>query len=537
MEYTPRQKLEIKGAFNYIIGLLIIFIISLALQYVSMSNQGFKPILMNIVITSVNLLIAIIIFIRKKIGAKVIILPWILGFLTVSLPFAVRYNHAFADGWTFAVHSINTTGLFVAYAIMLTLYYRPKLLSFFGIFTIVNWIIFLILAKMNNAELYMHSHINGEPVMTGLVVLRETSLMVSLSTILVMVYRNISDVVEYDEQSAEHDNHIMYQLGNHNMITEIIREKTDFLFHKIGSQNSLLNDFNTNMEVQAKRFSEISETMEEISGASDRIANESTIQLDGNVKMEYIIDEFKVIRVETKHNLDETYNNIQSVSDQSATANEYLMKVEKTVYDIKDQSNKIGQIVELIVDIADRINLLSLNASIEAARAGETGKGFAVVADEIGKLAYQTQASIKEINSVISISSKSTVDGAAIIQKTAQMMREMISQMNQGANKIQVLQESLLVEDRFSQLIINQMDANITQAKKISTATEEQKVAVAASFKSIEEAIQILDGMLTEANYMTKISDEIFNNAESIIADTEQVVNVVKIAHEAMKDQ
>jgi methyl-accepting chemotaxis protein len=165
------------------------------------------------------------------------------------------------------------------------------------------------------------------------------------------------------------------------------------------------------MEAQAARFSEMSATMNEISSSSDQIAHESAPQLvDGSIHVESIVEEFKGIRVETKQNLDETYNGIQSVAAQSTTANEHLMDVEKTVYEIQDQSSRIGQIIELIVDIADRINLLSLNASIEAARAGESGRGFAVVADEIGKLAFQTQESVKEINSVISSSSKSTVD-------------------------------------------------------------------------------------------------------------------------------
>jgi methyl-accepting chemotaxis protein len=201
------------------------------------------------------------------------------------------------------------------------------------------------------------------------------------------------------------------------------------------------------------------------------------------------------------------------------------MAVEKTVYAIKDQSNRIGQTVELIVDIADRINLLSLNASIEAARAGETGKGFAVVADEIGKLAFQTQESIKEINSVIAYSTKSTVEGATVIQKTAQMMREMISLMERGANKIKTLQESLLIEDRFTQVIINQMKNNITLAKKISTATDEQKLAVETSFKAIEEVISILDSMVAETKNMAEISGDIFNNANDIMTETKQIAD------------
>ncbi|MCL2156317.1 MAG: methyl-accepting chemotaxis protein [Leptospirales bacterium] len=199
------------------------------------------------------------------------------------------------------------------------------------------------------------------------------------------------------------------------------------------------------------------------------------------------------------------------------------MEVEKTVYEIKDQSSRIGQIIELIVDIADRINLLSLNASIEAARAGESGRGFAVVADEIGKLAFQTQESIKEINSVISISSKSTVDGTAVIQKTAQMMRDMIAQINKNANKIQVLHESLLIEDRFTQIIIDQMNANVELAKKVTIATEEQRISFEATFKTLEEIIGILDGMVTDVHNMTQISNEIYSGASDIITETKQI--------------
>ena len=64
MEYTPRQLLEIKGAFYYLIALSSIFIISLILQYFGVA--GFRAILANIIVNSFNILLAIIIYIRKK---------------------------------------------------------------------------------------------------------------------------------------------------------------------------------------------------------------------------------------------------------------------------------------------------------------------------------------------------------------------------------------------------------------------------------------------------------------------------------------
>lgn len=108
---------------------------------------------------------------------------------------------------------------------------------------------------------------------------------------------------------------------------------------------------------------------------------------------------------------------IQLAVEQMNGVGETMQQLAHAVSGLGSRSEQIGQIVEVITQIAGQTNLLALNAAIEAARAGEQGRGFAVVADEVRKLAEQASASAQEITQLVSAIRAETLDAVTSMQK------------------------------------------------------------------------------------------------------------------------
>lgn len=118
----------------------------------------------------------------------------------------------------------------------------------------------------------------------------------------------------------------------------------------------------------------------------------------------------------------------RQVSRSSTITREAVSKAGKanhTIQGLAEGAQKVGDVIELVRNIAAQINLLALNATIEAARAGEAGKGFSVVASEVKNLATQTAKATEQIAGIISGIQGGTDSTIASIQEISQSVTEM----------------------------------------------------------------------------------------------------------------
>lgn len=519
-KYTARETLLIKMSFTYLVSFTATM--GIAIIFLLVSRIGLSEIIPNILITIVCIGVAYSIYRSFKNKKTPTARIWLISFIVTAMPIVAKFKYAYNFDWTFALSSYNSSALLLIMVFLSALFLNERLLMVISTAAITIWSLFVYLAISKGAEYSFHAVINGQ-VYKGIVLQREIFFIISAALICLISYRWVMLINQFVNRAISQHEEIQKRVSQMQEMNGAIKEKMTTLFDEVEYQDGLIVTFNDKMQNQAATFEEISATLEELRVSSESIHNTSLEQIDGNVRMDEIIDDFKNIKTETKSNLNSTYKGIQGVSDKTSLANEKLSDVESTMNTIAEQSGKISDTVSIIIDIADKINLLSLNASIEAARAGEHGKGFAVVADEIGKLAFLTTESIKEIEKVLSLNNSVTKKGVDVIKDSSLVIKEMIDEMSGSTGNIKILQDSLMVEEKYINSIIRQMEANITLAKSIGSGTDEQKNAIENTSNALDDLNQIVSEMVSEINELATSSRTIFTSARELMKKSEEI--------------
>lgn len=221
-------------------------------------------------------------------------------------------------------------------------------------------------------------------------------------------------------------------------------------------------------------------------------------------------------------------NGVQTVARSVNGMNSIRVTVFETSDKLKDlasDSEKIGEIVQVISEIAEQTNLLALNAAIEAARAGEYGKGFAVVADEVRKLAERSGSATREISSLVENIQKGTERCVSAMEESIAKVEEGTELSGQATGALQEIIDRINQSNTFMQhisggaeVIAGNSDQIVSSIENLAAIAEENSASTEEMSAGSDQANQVI----------TKIADGVEETAglsENVSSSTRQLVN------------
>ncbi|TAH66387.1 MAG: methyl-accepting chemotaxis protein [Anaerolineaceae bacterium] len=216
---------------------------------------------------------------------------------------------------------------------------------------------------------------------------------------------------------------------------------------------------------------------------------------------------------------------MEQLTKQSEATSNITRYVVSNIEALEEKTKSISNIVQVINDIADQTNLLSLNASIEAARAGDMGRGFAVVASEIRELANKSMTSANEIKSVIKAIKEQTADTVLTAKEAENVVslqdnavNHTISAFQNMNSGIEKLIDNLAVIGENMKNMESAREGTLLSVENISAISEE----TLATSNSIENAVY------TQVNSVSSLEEaakEMGDNAKELM----DAINIFRI--------
>jgi len=293
----------------------------------------------------------------------------------------------------------------------------------------------------------------------------------------VSIWLDQTETIEAKER-AEKAKEGMFQAAQHlESIVEIVTAASEELSAQIEQSSH-------GAEEQASRAGETASAMEEMNATVLEVAKSASSAAS-------TADQAKIKAEEGANVVTKVVTGIGEVQYQS---NE--MKNDMGI--LGRQAEGIGQILNVISDIADQTNLLALNAAIEAARAGDAGRGFAVVADEVRKLAEKTMTATKEVGDAIRGIQDGTKKNIENVERSSKTIEDVTRLANSSGESLRE--------------IVSLAEKTTDQVRSIATASEQQSATSEEINRSIEAVSQIssetADAMKQSAQAMVELANQ-----------------------------
>ncbi len=499
------------------IRIIIAIIIFLVIIAASPNN----PVVVNISYLITIAIFAIISIINLKFTFTTVystILQYTTALFEVSIPTILKLSHLA----TAKPHlMINEGAAFQGYFlfILLSLFQNNRRLTItVGIFATVQYAALVLLAifilhipVVSGSSEWGHIVIDDE---IGKIVM-----LIGFTAISVTILKNLmafANTAIKNEATASTRAEQLHQVINEaqhtaSTLIEVIQKQT-----QISSTLSLV------AQDEAAMGEELSSVYEEQTAAIELINKNAKRQTEETKIMESRIEEFINIQKHVITTGEQMLGNIMVITNYSKKAEASLGEMSR-IMDIVTHSGKaMSSFIEVIHDITEQINLLSLNASIEAARAGEYGRGFAVVADEISKLALATSDNAKEISSNLATIIHDIQSSISIVEDTKKALNDMIHVIIASENNINDVRIAISKQQEALQDVRGQSTLLNSLSHEIMVAVSQQQSSMNESSSSIQKMSEVAQVVAEKTSQINELTIQI----QSIATRLNEVIKI-----------
>ncbi len=293
-----------------------------------------------------------------------------------------------------------------------------------------------------------------------------------------------------------------------------------------GADDPLLilgNHLNQMTAALQEMTSQMRETAGQLASAAAEILAATSQQASGTTEQSSAISQTSVTIDQVKAIVEQSYQKAKDVADKARQVSEFSRKGEQEVVDsitkmnwirdrvsgiaenilaLSEQTQKIGEIIATVNDIASQSNLLALNASVEAARAGEHGKGFNVVAVEVRNLAEQSKQATSQVKSILEEIQKATNAAVMATEEGSKGVEEGVGQTRQTVEIIEQMAENANQNAKSAQQIAASAQQQATGMEQISLAMQNINQATMQNLTSNRQTEKAAQGLSSLAQQM-----------------------------------